>query len=56
MPRRKGKTMETRAKARARRHGIKCKPPSKRGRRGLRRRWLVHQLAGMDGYKNTDLP
>jgi hypothetical protein len=53
MPRAKGKTMRTRAKARARRHGLTARAFK---RKGLRRRWLVHQLAGANGYKDTDLP
>jgi hypothetical protein len=41
------------AKKRAKRHGTTAKDFK---RKGLRRRWLVHQLAGHNGYKNTDLP
>lgn len=53
MPRAKGKTMRTRAKGRARRHGLTAKDFK---RKGLRRRWLIHQLAGSNGYRDTDLP
>jgi hypothetical protein len=40
-------------KKRAKRHGTTAKAYS---RKGLRRRWLVHQQAGYNGYANTDLP
>jgi hypothetical protein len=50
MPRAAGKTLRVKALARAKRHGLTAKGGS---RMGKRRRWLVHQLAGVNGYRDT---
>lgn len=47
---RSGKSYQKMAQSRARRHGKTAKAYK---RKGLRRRWLSHQLAGEKGYANT---
>lgn len=49
---RTGNNLRRIALKRAKRHGSSAKMYK---RKGLRRRWLAHQLAGDKGYSNTDL-
>lgn len=52
---RSGRSLRKIAVKRRRRHGLVVVAAIS-NRRGKRRRWLVHQLAGEHGYRDTDLP